>query len=373
MNPRRRSTVHDLAALRLHRDNSRVLNSDTNLSSRRAKYALRDARGNWIAQDAGGLGKVKKRRSASQPDGSEDATEPEVDEEGTEDVRSSPSPSKDKGKGRAQEDGRDEDDVLLNPRAQKRRRFDEDLSYLESRSQSLSVLTPNDEPVPSQVGEDLPEALPTPSSDLLKCLHHFASSYYTAMGQLYDATREARQERKIRRLAKRQEAGTASSSRAASSEATKVDVDEEDSGEESSESSEGDEDVDEAESPTKDGKTSRKKRRRRVERHPMDKDMYKIFDGSALVALGMLLQEHVVHSLDSHVPPGWEKEMALIERNRRREERRTRQAQRMRDMRHPVKAERKEADEPESEDESEDEDVKQEAEGTGEETDEEEY
>ena len=67
----------------------------------------------------------------------------------------------------------------------------------------------------------------------------------------------------------------------------------------------------------------------------------------------MLLQEHVTHSLDSHVPNGWEKEMELIERNRRKDERKSRQAQRMREMRHPVKVEQTGVDEPESEDEPE--------------------
>ncbi|KAI0694375.1 hypothetical protein C8T65DRAFT_711013 [Cerioporus squamosus] len=368
MNPRRRSTVHDLAALRLHRDSSRVLNSDTNFSSRRAKYALRDARGNWIAQDAGGLGKVKQRRSASEPDQGRDATEPEADEEGTDDVQSSP--TKDKGKERARESGSDDEDVSLNRRAQKRRRFDEDLSYLEARSQSLSVHIPNEEGIPLQAGEDLPGTLPTPSSDLLKCLHHFASSYYTAMGQLYDATREARQERKLRRLAKRRENATASSSRAASSEATKVDIDGGGSDEETTESSEDDDDAVDREFPAKGGKSSGKKKKRRVHIHPMDKDMYKIFDGSALVALGMLLQEHIADSLDSHVPDEWEKAMELIERNRRKDERRSRQVQRMREMRRPLKAEQTEADEPESEDGSGNDIAEPEAVGSEEETDE---
>ncbi|TFK94900.1 hypothetical protein K466DRAFT_535073 [Polyporus arcularius HHB13444] len=366
MNPLRRSTVHDLAALRLHRDSSRVLNSDTNASSRRAKYAIRDARGNWIAQDAGGLGKVKQRRSASEPDQGEDVNEPEEDEEVTKDTQ--PSPTKDKGKGRARENGSDDEDAPLNRRAQKRRRFDDDMSYLDPRSQSVPLPLPIEGDIPLQAEDDLPGTLPTPSSDLLKCLHHFASSYYTAMGQLYDATREARQERKIRRLAKRKESGTASSSRAASSDATKVGVDGEDTGEESTESSDEDEDAYEAESPTKNSSSKRKKRRRG--KHPMDKDMYKIFDGSALVALGMLLQEHVAHSLNSHVPEGWEKAMELIERIRRKDERKYRQAQRMREIRHSVKAERTGADEPESEDEDRDEIGEPQAGGSEEETDE---
>ena len=45
--------------------------------------------------------------------------------------------------------------------------------------------------------------------------------------------------------------------------------------------------------------------------------------------------------------------MELIERNRRKDERKSRQAQRMREMRHSVKVEQTGVDEPESEDEPE--------------------
>ena len=55
--------MHDLAALRLHQDGSRVQNSDSNLTSRRTKYSSRDARGNWFAKDAGGLGTIQRRRT----------------------------------------------------------------------------------------------------------------------------------------------------------------------------------------------------------------------------------------------------------------------------------------------------------------------
>ena len=63
------------------------------------------------------------------------------------------------------------------------------------------------------------------------------------MGQLYDATREARQQRKTRRLAKYTANDTISSSRAASSEATKVAVYREDSDHETTESSEEDDEA----------------------------------------------------------------------------------------------------------------------------------
>ena len=163
MNPRRQSTVHDLAALRLHRDGSRILNSDTNLSSRRAKYATRDARGNWIAQDAGGLGTVKLRRSASQPDVDQDAvSEHAADEEVFDDSQSRP--SRDKGKGRADDRELEEELDALNPRARKRRRFDEDMGYLDSRPSLPTTPRSDGEPLPSLDQETHPGCMPTPSS-----------------------------------------------------------------------------------------------------------------------------------------------------------------------------------------------------------------
>ncbi|KAL7282751.1 hypothetical protein ACG7TL_004226 [Trametes sanguinea] len=346
MNPRRRSTVHDLAALRLHRDGTRVLNSDSNRSSRRAKYAVRDARGNWIAHDAGGLGNVKQRRSASRP-GHDD--EPYADErESADEVPRTP--SKDKGKGRAHEDEVDEE---LNPRARKRRRFDEDLNYLASGS-SPAIMPPADSDIHGlKDDEETPGALPVPSSDLLKCLHYFASTYYTAMGQLYDSSREHRKERKARKLEKLKAATKPGRSRRAQSEELDEHEPPHSSGEEEVELSE-----EEIEDSTDEGaangqagavqvrkeKQIRKKRRPRQLR-PMEKDMYKIFDGSALVALGMLFQEHVADMLEPRVPDGWEKEMAQLEREQKAEAKKGRKAKQMREKRRPIKKDSEEAGE----------------------------
>ncbi|KAI0758190.1 hypothetical protein C8Q74DRAFT_1175066, partial [Fomes fomentarius] len=190
-NPRRQTTVHDVAALRVHRDGSRVLNSDTNLSSRRAKYATHDARGNWIAHDAGGLGTVKQRRSASQPGEGDDE---DSEHDGDEGAGSEPSGNREKGKGRANDKVIEDSELVApNPRAQKRKRFDDDMSYLDFAS-----FPPPSTP-PLDAGCLAPLDTPVPSSDLLKCLHYFASTYYSAMGQLYDATKDFRQQRKKRK------------------------------------------------------------------------------------------------------------------------------------------------------------------------------
>src|SRR5882757_9172462 len=54
---RRFTTVHDRAALRVHPDGTRV-------TAREPRYATQDLRGNRTAVNAGGAGKVKKRKWA---------------------------------------------------------------------------------------------------------------------------------------------------------------------------------------------------------------------------------------------------------------------------------------------------------------------
>lgn len=162
MNPRRRTTVHDLAALRLHQDGKRVLNSDTNRSSRRAKYATHDSRGNWIAQDAGGLANVKQRRSAPHLENDDGPSEPEENEDALDETQ--PSPSSSKGKGRAREDEEAEDEPGRKPRTRKRRRFDEDLSYLASVSTPALASSADVENSDFRGEEQQPEARRVPSS-----------------------------------------------------------------------------------------------------------------------------------------------------------------------------------------------------------------
>ncbi|KAI0774698.1 hypothetical protein BD413DRAFT_472319 [Trametes elegans] len=321
MNPLRRSTVHDLATLRLHRDGSRVLNSDTNLSSRRAKHAVRDARGNWLAHDAGGLGNVKQRRSASQPDRG-DVSEPEDDAD-----EPPHSPSKNKGKGRARGDDESGNEHDLNPRARKRRRFDEDLGFLVPGSSPALPPAADNEDAARHGSEQLPGALPIPSSDLLKCIHYFASTYYTAMGQLTDTARDYRKERKARRLEKAKETRPGRDPPHSSDEEIELSEDEVDEL--------MDDDHDAPSTANTGQKAPRKKGPRQL--RPMEKDMYKIFDGSALMALGMLFQGHVAEMLEPRVPEEWEKEMALVERTEKADAKRVSNAKRMRKARHPIK------------------------------------
>jgi hypothetical protein len=65
---RRRSTIFDAAALRLHPNGVRISTTDIVPTSRsvlvknKNTYRRKDARDNWIATDAGGHGKITKRR-----------------------------------------------------------------------------------------------------------------------------------------------------------------------------------------------------------------------------------------------------------------------------------------------------------------------
>jgi hypothetical protein len=61
MTNRRLSTVYDYASLRLHRDGTRVQQSDVN----NRQFAVKDANGNWIATDAGGLGRTRYVRQGT--------------------------------------------------------------------------------------------------------------------------------------------------------------------------------------------------------------------------------------------------------------------------------------------------------------------
>ncbi|KAL6307048.1 hypothetical protein BKA93DRAFT_747802 [Sparassis latifolia] len=298
---RRLSTIHDLAALRLHPDCTRVVNETVpNLSLRQARYTAYDVRGNWFARDAGGRIGVRKTRTRGKGKGK--AREGEEDEDGEvfdlTGVNGEGDSLVDEGK-------TDEED----PRARKRRRFAEDLSFLDSpRSSSVAGSLPPSVPeVVLGESHDVPPthaalssfSFSTPSSDLLKCIHHFASTYYTAAGQLYDASREARREKRRRRLA-RAAAGNLADEHDHSDA-------EEDDEQENENSDSGNEDGDEEGSDTEQEPDDSAHMRWRTHKLlTARKDMYKIFDGSALMVLGMLFQEHIAALLRSTPPAGWE-------------------------------------------------------------------
>ncbi|KAI0941215.1 hypothetical protein AcV7_002845 [Taiwanofungus camphoratus] len=309
MTSRRRSTVHDLAALRLHPDGTRVQNSESNLRLRRAKYTARDGRGNWFARDAGGVGTVKTRRNPVRM--SEGVQEAEVFDLTGADRGEGPSTPQ----GTRERADEEQEKEFKDGRAKKRRRFAEDLSFLESSPVPSTSAIPtatvenflNDTPASN---DTTATNLRNPSSDLLKCLHYFASTYYTAMGQLYDASREVRRAKKLKRLERLQQR----------EENSETDILEGMRSQEAEDDEEHDssteEDVirnneleEDAVDENRDETQKRRVRRRFRRRSSINTDMYKIFDGSALVAIGMLFQEHVIQLLSTGAPEGWEAAM----------------------------------------------------------------
>jgi hypothetical protein len=115
----RRTTIHDLTSLALHPTGSRAQPHQTN--------ALKDARGNWIAKDAGGWGAVPKRPGTTsvESDDDDDEQEGEDSEGGAKD--------KGKGKGKGKAKQLDEDS-----RARKRRKTSHDIDFLHNQ---ISILT----------------------------------------------------------------------------------------------------------------------------------------------------------------------------------------------------------------------------------------
>ncbi|KAG6917667.1 hypothetical protein DXG01_001642 [Tephrocybe rancida] len=247
-------TVYDFSSLQLHPDGSRVRQSTSNLKPRYAAAAVQDSRGNWFARDAAGLGTVgryRKVRKESEKDEAEAETNPD-------DAEYSPPGRKDKGKAKETTGRRH------NPRPAKRRKFLQDFDFL----------APGPSNATSPQGEQ-----PLPSSDLLKSIHYFASTYYHERGQLFNATKEYRQLRRQNKLKRLKRA----------------ELDGGDS-----------EELDESSEPMK--LPRRGGRRKGVKKTVYPKDMYKTLDGSALMVIGqgMLMQEYVARILEARIPDGWE-------------------------------------------------------------------
>lgn len=138
MTNRRLSTVYDYASLRLHRDGTRVQQSDGNNSHKR-QFAVKDANGNWIATDAGGLGIVHRTRYVRQ------GTDEEREHKSLGNQEEQVEKEKERKQKRARKD----------LRTGKRRRFyDETLDFLDVLHASPSDFNQTQEPcvaVPSSV------------------------------------------------------------------------------------------------------------------------------------------------------------------------------------------------------------------------------
>lgn len=108
----------------------------------------------------------------------------------------------------------------------------------------------------------------------MKSIHHFAAHYYTERGQLLDASRQYRKEKKARRLQRQKVTGEEKRSRSRSLVSGSVSEEKDADSEDSAEFSEDDN------PDTKEADVKRKKKK------TYPKDMYKVLDGSALMAMG---------------------------------------------------------------------------------------
>jgi hypothetical protein len=110
--------------------------------------------------------------------------------------------------------------------------------------------------------------------DLLKCIHYFASTYYNERGQLFNGSKEFRQQRKqnkLMRLQQEKEARSASSSLRGTPDDDGNEVEEE--------------------TPKRPRRGGRVKGVRKVIHR---KDTYKVLDGSALMVIGLSFDHSMI-------------------------------------------------------------------------------
>ncbi|KAG7095650.1 hypothetical protein E1B28_006372 [Marasmius oreades] len=283
----RQSTIYDLTGLRLHPDGTRVLQTENNRRLRVAKQSARDIQGNWIASDAGGSGRVTRYRTFRQK-GKERAESGDTENPGENEQQSE-----------------EDEEPVKDYRAIKRRKFEHDHDFISPSSihQYTAKALPEE-------GNESP-VVPLPSSDLLKCIHFMTSQYYHERGQLLNSSREYRRQRKLRQSAKllSKTLDNSEQARDDSHQSSSESGQEEDqvSGEDEMESS-NEEDVRDEEK----SKGIAKKKRKGGDRHPVI-DMYRTMNGSALMALGMIVQEHIAESLKSRIPGDWEAGLQTFE------------------------------------------------------------
>jgi hypothetical protein len=260
---KRLTTVHDRAALRVHPDGTKV-------ASRESRYVIEDLRGNRIAKNAGGTGHVKKRKWAVISDEESEQFETETDEYQSSENQSTSTDSL-AGEVESEEEVNKPKRQKKDPRTTKRARFHQNFDFVLSGKNGAETLSASRNPLlPSSVGYAFPRiwclADFLTEQDLLKCLHHFAAEYYSDRGQLIDASRIAREKKKAK---------------------TNIDGGNE-SGSQSTMDFLPDEGPDHAHpdvAPTTSAMLQTPKRKGR-QGADLVRDMYKMFDGSALVALG---------------------------------------------------------------------------------------
>ncbi|EKM59897.1 uncharacterized protein PHACADRAFT_158312 [Phanerochaete carnosa HHB-10118-sp] len=119
-----------------------------------------------------------------------------------------------------------------------------------------------------------------PCQDLLKCIHYFASTYYSEMGQLRDSSKEYRREKKLRRLKKLERLAARTAARLRPGLQQNHDAQDEDN-----EAGSSKDDISDTDEESSVGKVKKVSKRRQA-KPLVGTDMYKIFDGSALMTIG---------------------------------------------------------------------------------------
>ncbi|KAJ3566979.1 hypothetical protein NP233_g6659 [Leucocoprinus birnbaumii] len=292
MSASRNNTIYDFTSLRLHPDGSRVSqSSERNLdavsgSVRNRKSKVFSKRRGWVAGDAGGalMGSCVLKRGRG---GIVRGVEGEKEHGGEEEER-----------GRTMKRKVRHVDAVKTKRAKKRLRFEDDETFIA--------------PDESQPIHQENEQNGLPSSDLLKAIHQHTSDFYRARGTLYPpnkhqreiAKRKEREREKLKKEQRIEEAGYLRTlikrrGRAQLPESS----DEEDTTPLPKQQQQDDDDDDDTEvpespispptSPVIETPTSPTGAKR---------NMYRVFDGSFLLGLGILAQEKTAELLEAKVP-----------------------------------------------------------------------
>ncbi|KIK11271.1 hypothetical protein PISMIDRAFT_690486, partial [Pisolithus microcarpus 441] len=185
------------------------------------------------------------------------------------------------GEGESREDGEEHKEVdheQLDTRTKRRISFLQDFSFLDPPEVVIGRSFESEEPS-STTGV----SFSPPAPELLKSIHHFATCYYRERGQLSDRSSAFGMEKRKGRNIHMMAAGETNTS----------ETDDEMWEGRDDESGQGDDGDDE--------NAGKDDNARATSSHddPDVKNMYKAFDGSALMAIGILIQEQIAHLLTS--------------------------------------------------------------------------
>ncbi|GJJ07092.1 hypothetical protein Clacol_001291 [Clathrus columnatus] len=298
----RQTTAYDKSALRVRMNGRRQLTPDSELSK---AQVIADAealhitkplvqtskRKNWIAPDVYDFERIPERRGVILDD-DDDNDDDYSDENELEPLMN------EKSKKRARPEPKTYD-------GKRRRLNNADLSFISNPYASYTTVSE-------------PSANLDPSTGLLKTIHHFASEFYDASGQMVNATRKTLSRKKSQELQQSEEPDTEDEKNTEDAEGTDTDGDNKrDSSESDSSKPDQGSDSDNAkgDSPPRNKRKSRYNRtkQRCIQKLQEKKDMYTAFDGSALFCIGMLLKAHIISQLESSVSDSWDSEVAAYQ------------------------------------------------------------